>query len=275
MTAAARLDPTLGDPFQPAPGTIVVTASRVRDYDECPRRYYLRSVLQLAADPIDDTPASSRGLAAHAELHARHVDAARHNETGFVDPESSGDSRVLRFVENHRALCPGDAGATYVGGELDLRWFIARQNLLLTGRVDAVWRWPDGTIEVRDYKTGVCPDTLRHDVGAAFYALLARAGFDLPNRVRVTYERLGGEHAGLVTWDLDSTDLQQCYARLETFCIGIRTERGFEARPSAAACGRCGYRRLCPSAAPLAAAANSSTIVDGDIDTTSAQADPF
>ena len=284
---AAPADPSLGAPTQPAPGTLVVNASRLRDFATCGRRYYLASILGVSADESDESDAASVGMELHAELRARHDltgdDARlRHDGSDPVDPEGSGDPRVMLLAQQHARICPSREGATYVGGEVDLRWLVVRRNILLTGRVDAVWRWPDGTVEIRDYKTGGCPETLTDDQGAAVYALLARAAVPgaHPSRrdpIRVSYERLRGEAPAVISWDLTDDDLRAAFARVETFADQVRREQRFAASPSGAACGACGYRRICPHAHttsefPNGGGAGRARIVDAPFDE---GADPF
>lgn len=252
-TTAAAPDASLGRMQQPAPGLVVVNATRLRDFRLCRRRFYLRSVLSIAGDDdLDIGDGVTQGLAVHAELYARHADFARHDDEVGVDPETASDSWVLARARNHRALCPADR-AVYGGGEVDLRWFVARKALLLTGRADALWRYPDGTCEIRDYKSRGCPEALDDDDGALVYALLAAAQPERPPQVRVVFEALGGDEPRVATLDVDATVLRRARDRVYAFLDALRVEKRFDATPSPVACGTCPYRRLCPH-----------TIVTGD-----------
>jgi RecB family exonuclease len=250
MTSARSLHSSLGDHEQPAPGVLVATATRIRDFQTCPRRYWLRWVIGVAApedDLVTDLAPSEIGLAVHAELHERHAQSlARHGDPGFVAGDADvGDERVLDAVLAHGPMCPDVSGATYLGGEIDLRWFHPRKALLVTGRVDALWEWPDGTIEIRDYKTGLCADDLRADLPAGIYGALGAAAY--PGRpVRVSYERLGSSEPAVITLDVPDQLIRDVVERLDSYAVSVRQEATFAPTPSAAACGQCVYRSTCP-----------------------------
>ena len=223
-------------------GTFVVTPTRLRDWVTCPRRDLLRHRMGLAPSDADgDDPF---GSLVHDELARRHDEGA-----GTCTPEGGVDrphmmSAIYAAADRHGPLCPGADGARYVGSELTWRWFVRRKAVLLSGRVDAVWEWPDRTIEVRDYKTGRCPADLGDDVAAGLYALLARAQF--PGRpVRVTYERLGGE-PGVVSLDADADWLRSSYDRVMALADALRAEQEWAPRPHPGTCTYCPWRSRCP-----------------------------
>ena len=250
--AAAPLDPdpTLGTPLQPAKGVLVLSASRIRDFTECPRRFFLAHVLRVPLAESSPGDAAELGLAAHAELFARHADMARHDSPGIVSEHVPNDPWIIGRVAAHGEVCPLE-DAEYLGGELDMRWLNRRKAVLVTGRVDALWRHRDGTVEVRDYKTGRGAsrvEDLADDLGALVYLLLG-AAVPGTRRVRVTYELLGEETARVVSLDASPTLIADAISLVETTADRIRRERNFAATPSASMCGRCSYRSLCPKAA--------------------------
>ena len=242
-------DLTLGAHAQPAPGVLVLNASRIRVFDDCPRQFFLRWVVGLEGEDTDDHGLAAAGREVHAELHARHREPERHDDRSAVDPEGSSDPWVLARARAHADLCPG-AEAEYVGGEIDLRWLIVRKSILVTGRVDALWRHCDGTVEVRDYKTGTCPDDLTEERSAWLYLLLAASALaGQPSRVRVAFEALGGETARVVTLEGTPEILRRAYDLVLGIAERIRAEQQFEAAPSSAKCGRCAFRGQCPHSA--------------------------
>lgn len=245
-------DPTLGTPVQPAKGILVLSASRIRDFGECPRRFFLAHVLRVPVVESSQGDAAELGLAAHAELFARHADPALalHDATGIVSEHVPNDPWIAGRVLAHSAVCPRSE-AEYLGGELDLRWLNRRKAVLVTGRVDALWRHRDGTLEVRDYKTGrglSHVSSLDDDLGALVYLLLG-AAVPGTRRVRVTYELLGEETARVVSIDASPTLIADAISLVEMTADRIRRERNFTATPSTSTCGRCSYRTLCPKAA--------------------------
>jgi RecB family exonuclease len=250
---------TLGDPVQPASGMLVLNASKLKDFATCPRRYFLGSVLKLARADTDEGGRAQLGSAVHAELFARHEDMHTHDNLEPVDGSLGLTPAAMTMVRRHRALCPakldprlgaGPSGdeATYLGGERDLHWLIIRRAVLVTGRIDALWRHRDGTIEVRDYKTGACPESLAEDIGAQIYLLLAANLPERPTKIRVTYESLGRDEPQAVSIDADRSILANALRLVTEHAEHIRKERTFPAYPSAIACGTCPYQHLCPEA---------------------------
>jgi RecB family exonuclease len=245
----------LGDTVQPASGMLVLNASKLKDFATCPRRYFLGSVLKLARADTDEGGRAQLGSAVHAELFARHEDMHTHDNSDFVDGSLGLTPTAMSMVRRHRELCPSNPKhfapgnePVYIGGERDLHWLIIRRALLITGRIDALWRYPDGTIEVRDYKTGACPDSLEEDIGAQIYLLLAANLPEHPTKIRVTYESLGRDEPQTVSIDATRSNLAQALTLVTDHAEHIRKERTFPAHPSTTACGTCPYRHLCPEA---------------------------
>ncbi len=251
----------LGAPFQPAPGLLVVSASKLRDFQSCRQRFHLAHVLGLRGDGDVDDRGTGPGLHVHAELHARHARPQSHDDPEHSNEETPDDPVVNRAVRAHIELCPGD-NAEYLGGEIDLRWFAPGKALLITGRVDAMWRYPDGTLEVRDYKTGAVPDVLDNEPGALLYALLAATQplgtqplgtqplgtqpFGTGGPVRVVYERLSGERPGIVSLDVTADVLTRARRAVFDLADDIRRERQFPASPHPARCRMCPFVSTCP-----------------------------
>jgi CRISPR/Cas system-associated exonuclease Cas4 (RecB family) len=246
---------TLGDPVQPASGMLVLNASKLKDFATCPRRYFLGSVLKLARADSDEGGRAQLGSAVHAELFARHEDMHTHDSSEPVDGSLGLTPTALAMVRRHRSLCPANsmnhehgAEPVYLGGERDLHWLIIRRAVLVTGRIDALWRHADGTIEVRDYKTGACPESLVEDIGAQIYLLLAANLPERPTKIRVTYESLGRDEPQAISIEANRAILANATRLVTEHAEHIRKERTFPAYPSATACGTCPYQHLCPEA---------------------------
>ncbi len=259
----------LGAKFQPAPGVLVLTASRLREFELCRRRYFLARVLNLrdesnpdaSLDPAGELPtgqpdrsgvsASTIGSYVHEELHARHRTPGVHHQTAQVCTEQPPIPAVSRAVQRHLDLCPGQDGAEYLGGELDMRWFIPGKATLVNGRVDALWRHSDGTIEVRDYKTGAPVNDLADDTGALIYAILVAARYP-GTPIRITYEYLGNEPEALndrlVSLEVTRQHLVAARQRIDTAITRIRTEQNFPPTPSEHVCKWCPFRTNCDAA---------------------------
>ena len=234
---------------------LVLNASKLKDFATCPRRYFLGSVLKLARADTDEGGRAQLGSAVHAELFARHEHMHTHDNTEPVDGSLGLTPTAMSMVRRHLELCPAnpkhhelDGEPIYLGGERDLHWLIIRRAVLVTGRIDALWRHRDGTIEVRDYKTGACPDTLEEDIGAQIYLLLAANLAEHPTNVRVTYESLGREDGQIVSINANRRNLAAALQLVTDHAEHIRKERTFPAHPSITACGTCPYHHLCPEA---------------------------
>ena len=274
-------DPTLGDELQPASRVLTLNVSRISDFQRCRRLFFNRWVLRLVGEASTETDAAWIGSATHAALNALHAkgritqhgshwhtnNATPVHSCGDEDPnpgaaagpnlrntaaEISHDPRVTALIRTHTMLCPGDS-AEYIDGEVEARWLIARKSILITGRFDALWRYPDGTLEVRDYKTGRCPDSIDADLGAAIYLLLA-ANLALsqvpPNQphtpVRVVYEGLAAPEGKLVSVAASRSRLRDALNEVLNLADHIRREKSFPASPSPTNCRICDYRHSCP-----------------------------
>ena len=252
-------DPSLGDEIQPASRVLTLNVSRIGDFQRCRRMFFLRWVLRLTGDASNETDAAWVGSSTHEALNALHVKgqvAQTHAVPADPDsPEISSDPRVVSLIRTHTNLCPGE-NAEYLDGEVEARWLIVRKGVLITGRFDALWRYPDGTIEVRDYKTGRCPDSLDGDLGAAIYLLLAAnwaAALSRPGHpsvpVRVVYEGLASPDGKLVSLSASRSLLRNALNEILHLAEMIRSEKSFPASPSITNCRMCDYRHSCPVSA--------------------------
>lgn len=231
---------------------VVVGPSRRSDFERCPRRYMLGRMLKVRGLPEAEGPEAVRGSAVHAELKHRHDILALHDEAEpqLAEAIQLGDPLVARALRSHAGVCPASHGASYLGGELTLLWAPPRERLLLHGRIDALWEWPGGVLEIRDYKTGAVGDDLTYDFSARVYALLVaadprwRGGKRI---VRVTFERLLDDPVE-VSIDADAAFLKDAIGAVRSFADRLRTERDWPAQ-AGEHCERCPYRDSCPASA--------------------------
>ena len=239
----------LGEAFQSAPGVLVLSASRLRRFRECKQRYHLEFLLGLRPDANVDPDvdrASGYGMQAHNELFLRHETPGRHDDLPVIEA-GPYDELVASAVRKHRNICPGQDGHEYLGGEIDLKWFLSLKLVLLTGRVDAVWRRDDGTIEVHDYKTGPVVEDIDNDEGTLIYALLAAATYP-GSPLRIVYEYLGGEHPVEVGVAVTTDHLRRAQSLILATAEQIRREQLFPPSPHLTHCRSCPYRNACPDA---------------------------
>jgi CRISPR/Cas system-associated exonuclease Cas4 (RecB family) len=260
--APAAPDDILGARFATAPGLISISPWRLKEDAACARRAYYTHVLGLrggepnGADTSDLDHTTLIGREAHEELHARHLDGADHDAVGIIREDAVMDPSVVNMVEravtNHQLLCPGNDGSSYLGGELDLRWFIKRKLILVRGRIDALWQGTDGVIEVRDYKTGrTAPDAIADDPAPGIYGLLVRA--QRPEvEVRVVYELLGGDSPRPFEIDVTIELQRQSVQLILDMVERLRRDRMFAPNPLPVRCRSCPFTRSCPEGAEAA-----------------------
>ncbi len=213
----------LGPPVAPRTLEVAIAPTALQDFHHCARRFEL---VQLVALP-EPTPAALGGFrkdgvaqpSARVEGEALHralervdlaafgaPDAAAHARASF---ESSGshegldaaaEARVLRsatrFLESDYARAVRDGGARVFRE----RAFVARVvspelTVTLRGAMDLVVVWPNGDVDVVDYKRARGPDTRPHALQLDVYALAAARDFPEAGRVRAGAVFLGGEAA--------------------------------------------------------------------------------
>lgn len=236
------------------PAHVTVWPKRVREYRICPRQYRNR-LLSVPGHPdaAGPSPGMTVGAQLHTELDRQHavLGAAASDgfapSDGFVHPLPA-DPELASWVAAHARWCPVDAGARYLGGERTLVWEPPGQQLTVMGRVDAVWEHADGTIEVRDYKSGAAPLDPAVDEAAAMYGLLASACW--PQRpVRVTYELLALAEPELRSVTVDAAACAQAWELVCAHAQAVRDDVAWQARPGGH-CRWCPYQLVCPEAEP-------------------------
>ncbi len=236
---------------------IVQISPTSRDtWDRCRRRFALRHLLAL---PEPQGGGGELGRLAHGILRIVHERGdcrdAEHVEQ-IVDAYDDSTARRLRaFVDRHTSRCPGPAERAR--HEVALARFHQRPApiFMATAQLDAVWVH-DGIADGRDYKTGrVELDWVGDDPAARVQAwVLALFAKRQGLRPRVRYECLA---AGVIDdptpFEPDDPELdaieEELRSVVESMWVEEREGRwrgvGIEAE-----CGHCGYRSICPDAAP-------------------------
>jgi ATP-dependent helicase/nuclease subunit A len=203
-----------------------IAPTALADFDHCPRRFELVHLLGLpehvrgrravdggtegpvAADTHIVVGAAEAGTIAHAVLERLPIET-------FLDPEraapavaralgSAGVSedhpqhaaiagRAMRFLRTSYARAIAEAGAT-MAREVAFVLPIEdeqRRAVSLRGSMDLVVAWPDGDVDVVDYKSARTGDTEGYAFQLDVYALAARARFPDAKRLRVGLSFLG------------------------------------------------------------------------------------
>ncbi len=151
---------------------LVLTTSQLNDYFRCPLDFYYRHVLHVPAEP---SPASSVGTLFHALIHEIHVARLNQNKTPSLEELTTKmrggwpQEGYLSAKQRDRALDTAIEAfaATYaristdpapVSAEEPFRIKVPDSNVILTGRIDAVFDGDDG-LEIVDYKTSTAATT--------------------------------------------------------------------------------------------------------------------
>lgn len=229
------------------PPWIVATPSRVSEFTKCRRAYFNSSILSLGGEHTE-SPAIEVGLLVHSLL------ADSHAAGGCISREAIGNAadlhgeEIASMLEAHYDLCPAQSGATahLLGAEMDLAWWDSSTRTHFRGRLDAVWD-VDGTLTVRDYKTGRHPEEdhrSRFDVSA--YAALAAVNFTGIRPIAVEFEYLASGALERVAFDEFS--FQDALARIRGMAKEIAGTREFPGNPGII-CESCDFRSVCPESA--------------------------
>lgn len=224
---------------------LTVWPSRLARLADCGRAYRNQYVLGVPGDGEVESLARDLGTAAHTELEERHNWPSRHDDPELLhDHPAELAPGIPGLLAAHASVCPAtaDPPSRYLGGEQTLGWRLTDERVLLLATIDALWERPDGTIELRDYKTGANAPDPATDPAASVHALLGRAHW--PDRlVRVVYERLGHDPVEAVL-QVDDTVLATAAERVRTHAAALRAG-DLPARPGPV-CRRCEWRRTCP-----------------------------
>ena len=111
------------------------------------------------------------------------------------------------------------------------------------GRIDRVDRNPDGTLAIRDYKTGkrrLEAEDLRRDPAAQIYLLLAESNLGPVDEVRFIYLATGEE----IGWRPEREDLPHIAEAVTADLDGIWQRRNYEANPGRQ-CSWCPFASIC------------------------------
>jgi DNA helicase-2/ATP-dependent DNA helicase PcrA len=273
LTVLSRHAPAGRTLLELAPPPPTLSHSQLQAYRECPLRYAFERVYRI---PVDDT----RGLfefghAIHAAFEAFAIARRDARAAGNPDPDYDTLKSAFDAVWRPRAYQDAQAARHYrERAEPALRRFFERElrrdaealafevpfavelgdGVRFTGVIDRIDRHRDGSIEIIDYKTGR-PRTQRavdEDDQLTSYALaLARGAVADPG----TRQPLPA--AGRLTLYFTETDQALSTTRtaeqLEAFRALLIDTAGrirsgdFAATPGERQCGRCDYRRICPT----------------------------
>jgi RecB family exonuclease len=247
------------------PDTIKLTPSGIDDFEACPLHYSLKYVQQPKPGPIKPSPQLALGNSVHDCLYLFHKEGghqvhtregmAKLLERGWVsrgysgrEDELSHQSEALRMCEAYHSAFQ-DEPVQQLGSELFLKRVVRIGDLSVTvsGKVDRLTVWPDGRLEVIDYKTTAeaepSPAKLAWKLCTFLYFILARTNYPDHARVEVSYIYLRGMRK--VTAVYDEVTGAECKKRLVEAVQQI-SAGDFPARPNQR-CAWCEFTDACPS----------------------------
>lgn len=236
------------------PRKLTLSPTKIQAYLRCPRFYWFIYHRGYRRRPHG---ALSLGASVHRSLELIHTGPERptieallkHLQTTWtavgyatVEEELEAFAAAQAMVRRYHEEAPPveEAPATLM---LERMLRTDRGDYILTGRVDRVDEWPDGTLDIVDYKSGrsvVTEEQVRADIGLMAYETLVRALFpDRPVRVaihalrpnlRVTVARTRDE-ASAAAGFLDDVarlilaDIEFRGVAVEETCVGCDFER--------------------------------------------------
>ena len=244
--------------FVPSWRALPIAPTALADFDHCARRFELVHVLGLpehvrGARASDSTRSGSTGLDARLQGTLAHAVLERVPTAAFAGLDAAGAAsralaaegipaehaehaaivaRVERFLLGSYARTLAERGAE-LRREVDFVLVIddaQGRSVVLRGSMDLVVVWPDGAVDVVDYKSA------RSGAGDAYafqldvYALAARAMFPHAPGLRAGLVYLGGaSSAGEPAWRTlpDEADVRSRLAALGDRVVRARWEGAF------------------------------------------------
>lgn len=170
---------------------------------------------------------------------------------GYADDAEQQAYReeAVRICESYYAAML-DGPGRHLGNELFLqgRYCIDGIGVLLSGKLDRLSLWPDGHLEVVDYKTGngivPSPSALAVGLSTFLYYALARTNYPQYDCVHVSYIYLRTSTKVVVSYD-DKELLAECKGQLRRAVSEIAS--GFCLPKPNGRCGWCEVRSNCPA----------------------------
>lgn len=236
---------------------LTLSPTRIQAWLRCPRYYWFIYHRGYRRRPHG---ALSLGASVHRSLEMLHAGPERptieallaHLETtwtaaGYSSPEEereafvAAQAMVRRYHEE--APPPGEAPVALM---LERMLRTDRGHYILTGRVDRVDEWPDGSLDIVDYKSGrseVTEEQVRADIGLMAYETMVRALY--PDRaVRVAIHALRPNLR--VTVARTPEEAGEAAALLDDLACLILADREFRGVAVADVCNGCDFERFCP-----------------------------
>ena len=236
----------------PAPELVPTSATDLVTYAQCPKKYFWTRVEPL---PRRYSYVTRRGTRIHRQIELHHQGKVPLLEPDSEEPDLTGDDRPVGsstgrgpfevFVESRFS----DMQTQWLEKAFNLR---LGRNLLVRGRIDAVYRRSSDHWEIVDFKSGQPPSEDPHSTRLAQMQVYALAVSEIPElgpappNLSVTIAYLGGGRLREVpsAEPVDRSWLASSRTRLEAMARSI-VDLQWDPTPSPE-CVKCDFYRLCP-----------------------------
>lgn len=235
---------------------LVLTPHQIDDYLSCPENFHYRHILEVPQLP---QPALMYGTLVHAIINQyftlrQRGPVALPQLLDMIPALWRSDGFASRGQEQRRLAMARQTITDFyrraeAGGRLpthsekSFQFELEGAKVVVKGRLDAVFVEPDGTVEIRDFKTSQVEDRLKADqkaaksVQLAIYALAwQKLSGKLPDRVVLDYVDTGQEGKAVKT----AADIAELERQIERVAAGIRSGQ-FSASGN---CRYCSHRQV-------------------------------
>ncbi len=233
------------------PKMITTSATGLVTYAQCPKKYFWTAVDPL---PRRYSYVTRRGTRIHRQIELHHQGKVPLLEPDEEAPDLTGDDRPV----DSSGPGPFEVFLRSRFSDLEAQWLEKaftlrlREDFLVRGRIDAVYRHDSRTWEIVDFKSGRPPSEDPHGARLAqmqVYAVALRETPELgppPDQLSVTIAYLGGGEVAEspAAQPVDQTWLASARTRLEGLAGAIADEK-WTPTPSDE-CRKCDFYHLCP-----------------------------
>ncbi len=258
MTAVATTAPPISSQV------VTLTPSQAEVLDRCPFQYGARYVERLVQETRQRTPHLAMGDSVHACLYHFHKCGGQQRcaspdmaalleqswrRDGYADAaqEAIFRARAAAMCETYHQASH-DETVRHLGHEvfLSATFRLAGIQLRVRGKIDRLSLWPDGHLEVVDYKTGAEPPGQADLAGALspfLYLLLVRRTYPVYDRVDVSHLYLATMARVTIVYDHErcQTGKERLIQAVTQIAQGV-----FPPSPNAF-CPACPVRCHCPA----------------------------
>jgi len=240
---------------------LMLSASTVETYQQCPQKYLFRQMWGLRGGPQAALTFGNvmhvtirqfvEGLRKKRRMPFEEVAAIYQREwkdAGFQDAYQEEEYRragLEQLEAFHRSYSAAPADVLHQERTFELP---LEQNVVITGRMDQINRAGPQEVEIVDYKTGKPREErdAKRSLQLSMYALAAREALEL-DPVRLVFYNLTTNEA--VSAPRDEKQLEQARGAVQEVASNIRAGQ-FSARPGMY-CRTCEYEPVCPAHEPL------------------------